>query len=400
MSRRYLFIGLLAVAVGCSPAAQPAPTTAPAKPAAAPTSAPAQPAAAPTSAPAAAKPAEKDSGKPAAKASTLPADYFKDKTVRIITGYEPGSSSDQQARYLAQEWPKFIPGNPRMTVTNQPGASAIIAANGMWEAKPDGMTVYYGSGGGPEVQLARSDEVRYKFDEFVRIGSFEQRTSIWLVLGTAPYKRVQDAVGGDKEFTFGTPTEGDSYEINMIKDFLRLPVRPVYGIQAGAAQTLLAFDRKDVDSLISGGGWVQFAKQRPGWFKDKYVEPFAIMAHPSIKFVNNGEMDLPSDVKNIRDLMTDEQKRLYQILGIGDNELYRTGFLPPATPPEIQEVYTSSLAAALKDPGFLDGLTKIMGREPDEFIPGPELNRIAKSFDIKELDQLLVKYRPGYKSPF
>jgi tripartite-type tricarboxylate transporter receptor subunit TctC len=389
MSRGSLLIGLLAIIVGCSPAAQPSPTAAPAKPAAAPTAAPA------------AKPAEKDAAaKPAEKAATLAPDYFKDKTVRVITGYEPGSGSDQQARYLAQEWPKFIPGNPRMTVTNQPGASAIIAANGMWEAKPDGMTVYYGSGGGPEVQLARPEEVRYKFDEFVRIGSFEQRPSLWVVLGTAPYKRIQDAIGGDKEFTFGTPTEGDSYEINMLKDFLRLPVRVVYGIQGGTAQTLLAFDRKDVDSQITGGAWIQYAKQRPGWWTDKYVEPFAIIASPSIKFVNNGEMDLPSDVKNVRDFMTDEQKRLYQILGTGENELYRTGFLPPGTPAEIQQVYSDSLATALKDAAFLDGLTKIMGRDPDPFITGPELNRIAKSFDMKELDQLLIKYRPGYKSPF
>src|SRR5687768_12247017 len=125
MHRLWMLVLALALSVACAPAASPSPTSAPAKPAEAPAKEAAKPAekAAPTTAPA--KPA---ATQPAAKAAAIPPDYFTDKTIRVIVGYAPGSSSDQRARYLAQEWPKFTPANPRMIGTSPPGASAIIAA--------------------------------------------------------------------------------------------------------------------------------------------------------------------------------------------------------------------------------------------------------------------------------
>ena len=46
--------------------------------------------------------------------------YFKGKTVRLLVGFRPGGGTDIQARYFASRWPTFIPGNPRIIVTNLP----------------------------------------------------------------------------------------------------------------------------------------------------------------------------------------------------------------------------------------------------------------------------------------
>jgi tripartite-type tricarboxylate transporter receptor subunit TctC len=400
LTSRRLFLRLVVLGAGagvlaaCTPPATlaPTPTSAAATrpPAAQPTAAAAPPTTGtlPTAAVA----------KPASKAPAVTEDYYRGKTMRFIVGWEPGTSSDQQARYFAQELPKFVPGNPRIIVTNQPGAGAVIAANNVWEAQPDGLTMFFGPGGTPEPQLSRPDEVKYRFNEFTRVAAFEYRPSVWFILGDAPYKRVQDAVGGAQEFTFGLLSEGDALEINMLKEFLKLPVRTVFGINQGTAQVLLTFDRKDVQSMISGSGWYQMPQQRPGWLKDGYLQPFAVTAATTTRLQNNTELDPPADLKNVRDVMTPEQRREYDIATIQDGALYRTTFMPPKTPSAIRDIVSGAFAKALVDANFKAGLTKILGREPDAFISGAELDKTAQSFDIKDLDAVLVKYRPGYKS--
>lgn len=74
----------------------------------------------------------------AATQSTL-AQVFPDRSVRIIVGYPPGGGTDLVARLvqqpLSQRW-----GQP-VVIDNRPGASAIIAAEAVAKAKPDGYTL-------------------------------------------------------------------------------------------------------------------------------------------------------------------------------------------------------------------------------------------------------------------
>ncbi len=74
----------------------------------------------------------------AATQSTL-AQVFPDRPVRIIVGYLPGGGTDLVARLvqqpLSQRW-----GQP-VVIDNRPGASAIIAAEAVAKAKPDGYTL-------------------------------------------------------------------------------------------------------------------------------------------------------------------------------------------------------------------------------------------------------------------
>lgn len=398
MFRVSLLALALTFAMACAPSAP-----APSKPADAPKAAEQKPAAQPTTAPAApaqaAKPAvAKPPSQPSEKPGAITKEYFAGKTIRIIVGIEPGANGDIQARYIAQSLPKFIPGEPNITVTNMPGNSGLTATNYMAQQPPDGLTLYWGTGGHPHQQLEQGQNAKFKYDELVRVITLEGRTALWLGLGSMPYKRIQDAVGGDKEFTIGMLSEKDSADIQMLKEWLRLPVRMVYGIETGLAKVLLAFDRKDVDSMVSGSGWYQMPPQRPGWFKEGQMQPLVILATPETKFMNNGEIDMPSDVKNIRDFLTPEQRRDYELITVSDGPFYRNSFLPPGTPPEVRDILTDAFSAALKDSEWMNGFVKINGRPPDGVILGPELDKIADSFKLEDLDKLLVKWMPGYKS--
>ena len=358
----------------------PTPTLEPGQP----TPTPAPPAATPTATPV--PPPSFDS-----------ATYLAGKTVRIIVGWDPATSSDLQARYIASRLPRFIEGNPRMIVTNKPGASSIIANNYMAKAPPDGLTIFWGVGGNPTSQLTRADESEYEFDKFVRIGTFENRPAVWYISGDAPYNRIQDAVGGTEEFTYGTTTF--SATVELMRQALRLPVRQVLGIQGGTTGFLLAFDRSDVDSMISGSGWYRIASDRPGWFTDGYIEPFTIIADPTTRLQFNGEIEPPDDLVNVRTLMSEEEAADFEVLTATDGALYRTGFMPPGTPHEIRNLFSDALERAFQDAEFIDGLTRIMGRAPDELISGPDLDDIAQSFGVADLDAAYEKWDPNYESP-
>lgn len=67
------------------------------------------------------------------------AQAWPDRPVRILVGYPPGGGTDLVARLiqqpLAQKW------NQPIVIDNRPGANAIIAADAVAKAKPDGYTL-------------------------------------------------------------------------------------------------------------------------------------------------------------------------------------------------------------------------------------------------------------------
>jgi hypothetical protein len=57
------------------------------------------------------------------------ANFYRNKTVRIIVGFTAGGGYDQYSRLIARHLSKYIPGNPNVIVDNMAGAGSIIAAN-------------------------------------------------------------------------------------------------------------------------------------------------------------------------------------------------------------------------------------------------------------------------------
>ncbi len=64
------------------------------------------------------------------------ADFYKGKTVTLVTSTGPGGGYDLMARLIARHMPRHLPGNPNMVVQNMPGGGNIRAANYMYEVAP------------------------------------------------------------------------------------------------------------------------------------------------------------------------------------------------------------------------------------------------------------------------
>ena len=69
-------------------------------------------------------------------------EFFAEKTVTLVVGYQVGSGYDTVARFVARHLPRFIPGTPTVIVRNMPGAGTLTAANYVANSGPkDGTTI-------------------------------------------------------------------------------------------------------------------------------------------------------------------------------------------------------------------------------------------------------------------
>lgn len=69
-----------------------------------------------------------------------PAQFYEDKTVRLIVPYDPGGGFDTYARTVAPYLRDEL-GAADVTVSNQPGAGGLIGANRVYQSEPDGLTI-------------------------------------------------------------------------------------------------------------------------------------------------------------------------------------------------------------------------------------------------------------------
>ena len=187
-----LLIGAVVALAGCSQAAAPQPTAAPAAPAAKPTAAPAAPAAQPTTA---AAPAAKPTTAPAAAAK--PATDFPTKGIQLIVGFDPGSGSDTTMRAFAPFLQKAL-GQP-VTVINQGGAGGALSWATIAKGPTDGYTIGYVPM--PSMQNAAvSTKVEYDpLTSFAWLGNVAYDPVALAVKADGPYKTLDDLVAAAKK---------------------------------------------------------------------------------------------------------------------------------------------------------------------------------------------------------
>jgi len=102
-------------------------------------------------------------------------DFYKGKTVTLITGFPPGGGYDTYMRVLERHFSRFIPGSPTVIVQNMAGAGSLTAANYLYAKAPaDGTQIgIFASSAAMEPMLGNKDA---KFDaaKLSWIGSMSQ----------------------------------------------------------------------------------------------------------------------------------------------------------------------------------------------------------------------------------
>lgn len=316
---------------------------------------------------------------------------FKGRTIRLIVDFKPGGGTDIQARYFASNWSKFLPGNPRIRVSNIFPNPA--GRNFVWKSKPDGLTLDFVAS--PSVGREFIDpNARFETEKFVQIGSHAKRDVVLLVRGTVPYKSLKDAKGGNVPIVLAEPIaaptdlDGKLLAVGMLSMWLDAPLKIATVARSGTADTLLMLERGDVNAYLAGSQWYALPKLRPGWFKDGYLKPIADLGHPDTPSIPNSEISMT--VPNAYTWLTPEQKELWEGIVLPEVISGKGVIAPPGTPADITKALREAYEAAVKDPEFAKGLEKIQG-QPIAFISGVKMQELVakanKAFK-KELPNL------------
>lgn len=296
------------------------------------------------------------------------ADFYKDKQITVIVGYDPGGGYDVYTRLLLRHMPRHVPGNPTMVVQNLPGAGSLRAANFIANAAPkDGTTLgVFGAPAALEPLFGGKDA---KFDTlaFNWLGNLIRDTAACGTWHNSGITSLQQVIDAKTDYVFGASGQGSyAYQHSMVlKDMVGAKLRVITGFK-GIKDVGLALERGEVHGACA----LSLSTAKTTF--DRNVKS------GELKFlVQFGKSDLSyfGGAPNFyRMIKTDEQRQLTDLF-FGQMEIARPLIAPPGAPPAIVAALRKAMAAAARDPGLLADAAK--ANLDIEFVSGEET---AKAF--------------------
>lgn len=275
------------------------------------------------------------------------ADFYRDKTVRVMIGYGPGGGYDIYGRLAAQFLGRHIPGNPKILPVNMPGGSSLRAVDYLLNAAPKDGT-YLGS---VQQALAMTELVegsgKLNPARLPYIGRFTSNIDVAVALPQTNIKSFADVQ--KREVSFGTDQSGSmsfAYA-QLLNTYGSAKLRVIKGYN-GSNEINLAAERGEVE--INGSYSLPAILQtHPDWVHKKAA---------NILFQNAlHRFSLLPDTPTILELMSGEEGRDLAKVIAGTAEIGRSILTTPDAPPERVEALRAAFQAMLKEPEFIAATT-------------------------------------------
>src|ERR671918_2744680 len=125
--------------------------------------------------------------------------YYKGKTITVIEGRSSGGVGDLRIKAILPFLQKYIPGNPTIVPEYMPGGGGGKAANYVYRAKPEGLTIGTSSPGVLASAILGEPGVDYDPGKFIYLGSpFSENNNIFVTrkaLGLNNLEKLRERVG-------------------------------------------------------------------------------------------------------------------------------------------------------------------------------------------------------------
>jgi hypothetical protein len=284
---------------------------------------------------------------------------FKGKVIQIILGYPTGGGVDAEGRLLAKYLERHLPGNPAVTVRNMPGAAGLIAANWFEQfAKPDGLTLHYGSSTNIVEQAFGRDEVKYNLLNWDLIAAILRGTPVALM---RPDKI--DRLKGGKPLAIGSRSGEDSWSAMFLwgAEYLKWNVRWVLGY-GGGGEMRLAFQRGETD-IYATSNLIALKELMSEGFRP-FVQKGRVLADGSSKKRSEfPQVPLFDELLGAQKPSGVSWQAYITIAGADDSG--RPLHTAKKTPPEIAKVYRDTMTRIEKDKEFSAELAKVAGDDAE-----------------------------------
>ncbi|HWX82170.1 MAG TPA: hypothetical protein VNZ48_01110 [Xanthobacteraceae bacterium] len=286
---------------------------------------------------------------PAAAGTPDPAEFYKGKTITLITSTGVGGTYDVIARLVARFMPRYIPGHPGMVVQNMPGGGNVLATNFIYGIAPkDGTAIATIHSAMPLHQVLDSQGIRYDADRFNWLGSTGPQNEVILVWHSAGIRTIADAT--EREVVVGGTGTGSGMVIipTMMNNLLGTKFKIVSGYRT-SEEVNFGMERGEVQARAFSFGSI--TSQHPDWLTEHKV---TFIAQEGAR----REKLLP-DVPLLTELAkSEEQRRIFQLVSSAP-ALGQPYVAPPDLPADRLAVLRSAFAATLKDAAFLAETAKM-----------------------------------------
>lgn len=290
-------------------------------------------------------------------------EFYAGKTVTIVSGHQPGSAYDTNARFVARHLPRFLPGNPTVIVRNMPGAGTLSAANHVANVAPkDGTALALVARGVAIEPLLGGPGARFDPKTLHWIGSTGKEVSVIAVRTDTGVTSLADATKRELAVA-GSGADAVIFP-NTLNQLLGTKFRVITGYRS-SAEMVLAVERKEVDGR---GSW--------SW------SSFRVDGMPMVKrgelsmLVQMGTSKVPeiAQVPLVMDLAKDAgQRQVLQVL-LAAQDMAWPMFAPVEVPAERVAVLRRAYLAMLKDPEALADAEKTsIDIDP---VPGAAINEM------------------------
>jgi tripartite-type tricarboxylate transporter receptor subunit TctC len=296
------------------------------------------------------------------------ADFYRDKTVTLLVGHEPGTGFDIYARALMPFFGKHIPGNPKVIVQNMPGASGVSGTNWLYNIAPkDGTVLGTFSQNVIVERLFGNTAARYEAARFQWIGNMEQSAAACAFATSAGIKSFDDVFTREVRLGAVGATGPIGQSGRALNRLFGTKLNIVYGYK-GSASVKLAIQNGEVQGICG----LPVSTLTSFWKDVIDSGQMKIMLQLSAK-------PLPGfgDVIHIDKYIKNEEQRQIVDLVFGTQTLGRTFAAPAETPPDRVAALRAAFMATMQDAEFrahakkanID-LSPMTGEEVEKMVKG------------------------------
>lgn len=282
-------------------------------------------------------------------------DFYAGKTITIMVGSSPGGGYDGDARVVARNIGRHIPGTPTVIVQNMPGARGLASANYLFNLAPrDGTFMGVVEREHLVDGYLMPSGVRYDERRFSWIGSIGSEQGIAFAWHTAPQKTVDDIRSA--EFIVGGVS--NSLVLSQIYNAtIGTRFKLIRGY-TGSETVLLAMEKGEVQGIANYSLSNMLAKHGD-WLREHNI---------NVLFQTGETRDaLIPNVPSALEFALNEEKRQVLALWLAPNAVARPFAMPPGVPGERRAALRKAFMALFQDPEFLADARRIgMSLDPRE----------------------------------
>ncbi len=294
------------------------------------------------------------------------ADFYKGKTITIISGRQPGGTGDMRVRAVITLLQKYIPGNPTITTEFMPGGGGRKAANHLYSAaRPDGLTMANIGAGFVTNAVLGEPGVKYDIDRFIYLGTGNSKTSyIFLTNRKAGFDTLAK-LRAHRGLRIGGQSVGhDIYIIGRLFAWLLDLKEPKFVTGYSGPEIDTALMRGEVDARAQIADNVPH--RSPEWIERKLVDFHAIFEMPKgFRFPHPAFDHVPA----LQDFARTDAEKKVLLMAINFRLLGSPFLLPPNTPKDRIKILQEAFRKVFRDPEFFATMKKLTGAEAYPLMP-------------------------------